>query len=343
MTTRIDLLYSPNCMVGTIFGIIDLLRVTNRLWRLHNPRKRSQPFWWRVINGAGEEMAMPDWLVNDEPTQAIPDIVAAKNTALIIPGLDMQNVPHLSRMIDQARAELELIANRHASGGVIAACYNGSTMLARAGVVNDKNVTVTWLIAGWFRHTFPNVRLRMDAPVSVDGNIVTAGASAAYMELTIELVRRFAGDELAQILTNGLLYHPDRYEQAGLHVASQTVKTPDSVVFRAKQWIEQHVNDPYCLSDVAEAASVSKTTLLRHFRDIAGITPLAYLQKLRIERAKQLLEVTSLNLTSVAETCGYQDPSAFRRLFRRETGMTLSEYRQKYAVRESRLRWRGNE
>ncbi|MGO3029979.1 helix-turn-helix domain-containing protein [Pseudomonas helleri] len=159
----------------------------------------------------------------------------------------------------------------------------------------------------------------------------------------VELIRHFAGEEMAQIATNGLLYHPMRFEQSGLNFPGISVKTRDSVVFRAKHWLQQHIQTPYSLERVAQAATASPRTLLRHFKEVEGMTPLDYLHRLRVERAKQLLEVTLIDLTEVMEYCGYQDASAFRRLFRRATGVTPSEYRRRYTMRVSSRWWRADE
>ena len=100
---------------------------------------------------------------------------------------------------------------------------------------------------------------------------------------------------------------------------------------------------PYSLDDVAREAAVSPRTLQRHFKEIEGGTPLDYLHRLRVERAKQLLEVTLIDLTEVMEYCGYHDPSAFRRLFRRATGMTPSTYRRNCTLRAGGRWWRADE
>lgn len=343
MSARIDLLYSPNCLSGTLFNIIDILRTINGLWHLRNPRKRDRPFYWRLINAQGENLPLPEWLEELSPPVLPRAAFAPSQTALIVPGLMMRNVPHLNQQLDQSEGELACIARYHVQGRMIGACYNGAAMLARAGVLDGRRATISWMIANWFADAFPQVKAAMEGPVVIDGPIFTAGAHAAQFDLIVELIRHFAGDELAQTAANGLLYHPMRFEQAGLQFSELSVKTRDSVVYKAKQWLKSHIQTPYNLDTVAEVSAVSSRTLLRHFKEVEGMTPLDYLQKLRIERAKQLLEVTLIGLVEVMEYCGYQDPSAFRRLFRRATGMTPSEYRQKYTMRASRRWWRADE
>ncbi|WP_199154476.1 GlxA family transcriptional regulator [Chromobacterium sp. ASV23] len=338
MNACIDLLYLPNCLSGTLFSVIDVLHAANKLWHLHHPRQQKPLFGWRLLDASGAEMALPPWLTHQ------PGPVPANcKTALLVPGLDMHSVPHLKQQLDQSADALALIARRHAAGDIIATNYNGAAMLARAGVLNGRDATITWLIAGWFSNSHPKVKLLMDRPVTVDGNIICSGAPASIIELAVELVRHFAGETLAQSCANGLLYQAARFEQSGQALSLLNTSTRDSAVFKARRWLEQHVSEPYDLEKVAAAAAVSSRTLLRHFREVADMTPLDYLHQLRVERAKLLLEVTTVDLPGIVEQCGYEDASAFRRLFRRLTGLTPTAYRRAYALRAARRWWRAED
>ncbi|MQT33217.1 helix-turn-helix domain-containing protein [Pseudomonas helleri] len=330
-------------MAGTLFSVIDILRTFNTLWQMRNPDKRGAFFHWRLIDAAGNELPLPDWMTAMQSPAGGRKTLRPSQTALFVPGVQMKSVPDLNHVLDQCSEELDCIARYHSQGRVIAASFNGPVMLARAGVLNGRRATVTWMITNWFASSFPAVQMAMEGPVVVDGPVFTAGAPAAVCDLVVELIRHFAGEEMAQIATNGLLYHPMRFEQSGLNFPGISVKTRDSVVFRAKHWLQQHIQTPYSLERVAQAATASPRTLLRHFKEVEGMTPLDYLHRLRVERAKQLLEVTLIDLTEVMEYCGYQDASAFRRLFRRATGVTPSEYRRRYTMRVSSRWWRADE
>ncbi|OHX16389.1 GlxA family transcriptional regulator [Chromobacterium sphagni] len=336
MSTCVDLLYLPNCLGGTLFSAIDVLQAANKLWHLRHPRQKTPRFLWRLLDADGATLPLPPWLCSQSGAPS----AQAGQSVLLVPGIDMDSVPHLKQQLDRSGAALALIARRHAAGDIIAANYNGAAMLARAGILDERNATITWLIAGWFSGHHPKVRLLMDRPVTIDGNIFCSGAPASSINLALELVRHFAGDELAQSCTNGLLYQPARFEQSGQTLPLLGTPTRDSPVCKARRWLEQHVTEPYSLDKVAEAAAVSSRTLLRHFREVADMTPLEYLQQLRVERAKLLLEVTTADLQGIMEQCGYEDASSFRRLFRRQTGLTPTAYRRAYALRATRRWWR---
>lgn len=342
MTVRVDLLHIPGGMNGLLFNVIDVLQIANQLWKLRHPGKRGSLFRWQMIDADGNRLPLPEWYGLPDGAVSKKEPLPSRN-ALIVPGIMMQNVPDLERRLNKSEAECACIAQYHAQGRVIASAVNGSALLARAGVLNGRRATISWIIVNWFAGRFPKVRLTMDGPVVEDGTIFTAGAPSAHYDLVIALVRHFGDDALAQTLGNVMIHNPMRIEHAGLSLTGLKVQSRDSVVFKAKRWLREHIQAPYSLEAVARNAAVSPRTLLRHFQEVEGITPLDYLHRLRVERAKQLLEVTLIGLDEVMEYCGYRDPSAFRRLFRRATGQTPSAYRRNYTLRSDSRWWRAEE
>lgn len=343
MQVRIDLLHGPHNLDGALFNVIDVLKTFNNLWQLRNPDKRGAFFHWRLIDADERELPLPDWLSSMHPPARSRKSLPPSQTVLLLPGVQMKSVPDLNRVLDQCEAEIKCVERYHSQGRVIAAGFNASVMLARAGILDARRATVTWMIVNWFASTFPKVNLAMEGPVVIDGHLFTAGAPASMFDLIVELIRHFAGDELAQISMNGLLYNSMRFEQSSLHYAGISMKTRDSIVFRAKHWLQNNIQTHYSLEQLSSEVAATPRTLLRHFKEVEGMTPLDYLHRLRVERAKQLLEVSRISLTEVMEYCGYQDPSAFRRLFRRLVGMTPSEYRRRYTMRISSRWWRADE
>jgi transcriptional regulator GlxA family with amidase domain len=149
------------------------------------------------------------------------------------------------------------------------------------------------------------------------------------------------GADLSRACEQMLQFQPSR-QQMGNGSAEQEwlSRTSDSPVYRAKQWLEANLEQPYRLADLAAVASASERTLLRHFKTAVGMTPLEYLHGLRIERAKVMLEVSLNTLHTIATACGYADASSFRRLFHRATGMSPGEYRKRFTLRAKRVHWR---
>ena len=336
MQVRMDLLLIPGGMGGMLVNIAELLHAANTIHGLHHPGT-PPPFCWRLLDASGAELDIASGLLprSPRPVATLPP----PQCVLLVPGIWMQNIPQLSQWLRNATAACTLLRSHHAAGGVLAACFNGPALLAEAGVLDGAQATVSWLLAPWFARSYPAVTLQMTQPLVQDERLFCAGAHASQYELTLALIRHFAGEALAQTCANTLLYQPQRSENSGRHLSAPPLLTRDGVVYKARQWLEQHVAAPYSLAATARAAAVSPRTLLRHFQEVCGMSPLDYLHRLRIERAKQLLEVTLLDIPSIMEQCGYQDASAFRRLFRRETGYSPAQHRRAYSVRAPRQWW----
>jgi len=193
-------------------------------------------------------------------------------------------------------------------------------------------LTVTWLIAGWLQGYFPHLKAAPAQAIVSSGNVITARAMEHGVALMHRVVARLADARLARTLGNTVLDHPSRGEAIGIWLRSKPA-IRDSVVLRARRYLQQHLHEPFDLGKLAAVASTSERTLLRHFTKTVGMSPLQLLHRLRVERACHLLEVSTLSLTTIAEQCGYQDMSAFRRLIRRHTGRPPGEHRRAHSVR----------
>ena len=159
--------------------------------------------------------------------------------------------------------------------------------------------------------------------------------------MAVALTRHAFGDDLAAALAAVL--QPDAQRERATRAALQDRRIPatrNSVLAHAIAWLEARVEQPYDLQALAHAASTSPRTLLRHFQQELGHSPLDHLHRLRCARARVLLEITLESVPSVALACGYGDASAFRRVFLRYVGMAPAAYRERHALRAPRRRWR---
>ena len=178
------------------------------------------------------------------------------------------------------------------------------------------------------------MKLRCDALVVRDGRILTAGAVNAHFNLALDLVAEVAGPDLALLCAKSLLVDLNRTSQLPYAVLPTHTGHADAVVLGAQQWMREHLGEGFGLPEVARAQHVSTRTLARRFHTALGTTPLVWLQRVRVETAKHLLESTGLALARVADRVGYEDVSAFRRVFRREAGVSPREYRRRFRYRE---------
>jgi transcriptional regulator GlxA family with amidase domain len=221
----------------------------------------------------------------------------------------------------------------HANGATICSVCSGSVLLAAAGFLDGRPATTHWGYIDHFREFFPRVDLQPDRillPAGPDERIVTTGGMAAWEDLALFLIARFHG-EAAAVRAAKLFLFGDRSEGQLLYAARLIPKRiEDAAIARSQAWIADHYPAPNCLQRMVAVSGLPERTFKRRFKKATGLTPLEYIQTLRIEEAKQILETTGDAIDSIVEAVGYDDPASFRRLFKRLTGVTPGRYRQRY-------------
>jgi len=218
---------------------------------------------------------------------------------------------------------------------------DGPGLAVHSHRLGGRTVALPWCCIAGFGHDCPGITVAAGEAVCQDGPWLSAGLSQDIGPLAIALLRHGLGSEPADALALALLPDPVRERTAlGALQAQQIPTTRDSCLARAIAHLEARLDQPYALEQVAAAAAVSPRTLLRHFRQALGHSPLDHLHLLRCARARVMLEITLESVPSIAQACGYADPAAFRRIFARHTGLTPTVYRQRHSLRAPRQRWR---
>jgi transcriptional regulator GlxA family with amidase domain len=334
----VHLLWLPEVMPGTLFAAMDVLRVAAGILQLRKPNRPS-PLTWRVITPPGVEVPLSaDGMADSErlPPQALP----AERTLILVPGLATRNAPHMGEVVDRHPAVLSLLNDHALQGGLIAASFTGMVFPARLGLLNGASCAAPWAYQSWMSRMFPQGDFCADEPMSFHERVYTCVAPGMQTEFVAALLGRLLDADLMEAILQVMLYQ-QRRQQVTSQMASQWLTpTSDSPVYRATQWLQANLDQPYNLQALAIAAATSERTLLRHFRQAAGMTPLEYLHKLRVERAKVMIEVSLHNFHTIATACGYADASSFRRLFQQATGMNPSVYRERFTLRARRPHWK---
>lgn len=243
--------------------------------------------------------------------------------------------------MDKYELVFEHINQHMACQGVIAATFTGLVIPARLGLLNGQKVSVHWAYKSGFVSRTPQADFSGQEAMSLLPPVYHCVAPSDHMEFMVSILGRHLSDDLAQACRSVLFFQNKRQEITNDMVKQNWLsRTADSPVYRAVQWMDAHLIEPYNLSSLAGIARVSERTLLRQFNSVLGLTPLQYLQQQRIERAKLMLEVTINTVQTVATACGYTDVGSLRRLFLRLTGVTPAVYRKRFALRTQRSRWR---
>lgn len=316
----------PAVSTSVSFSILDALASVGRDWELlHGTPPKHPVFHTRLLSLDGEAYADP----NGRQVQPDGALADCKNPDLIIvPDLHIDPNQPLS---DELGPMVAWIRAAHARGAIVSSVYSGAMLLSKTGLLDGEDATTHWGYYQAFNRYFPKVQLRRERILvpSGDGHkIITAGGASAWADLMLYLIGRFAGQEEARHIARLYLLQP--HTQGQLHYASLTAgcQHEDGLIANAQAWAADQYASSNPVATMAERSGLSERSFYRRFRRATGQSPVDYVQTLRIEEAKQLLETTDLPIDEIAEEVGYAEGSSFRHLFRRHVGMTATAYRR---------------
>jgi transcriptional regulator GlxA family with amidase domain len=308
--TRIEVLVLEGAMPSSVAITLDVLATANRL---RQARGRPPAFVAR-LTGSGAGMAAP---LAEGARLPIARRGAGAADAIVVPGLGMTTEEEVTARLtrrDAAWAKGRLAAAVARRAEVATSC-SGAFLFAAAGLLDGRRASTTWWLAPLFRRMHPSVFLDPDALVVTDGPVTTAGAAMAQMDLMLAIVARRAGASLADACARYLLL--DRRRSQSRYMALGFLAAADEHVARAERWARKRLGEGFAVDDLAAAAGLSPRTFARRVGRAVGLSPVRFLQRLRVERAVELIETTKLPLDEIARRVGYAEPSTLRRLIAR--------------------------
>lgn len=243
----------------------------------------------------------------------------------IVPALDPDVIDHLERN----RAVVPWLRRSFAAGADLVSACTGAFLLAEAGLLDGRAATTHWAFQPLFAQRYPKVRLAPQAVVVDQGRIVTAGGATSFLNLTLVLVERLLGEDVARAASRMFLVDPNKAPQGAYAAFASQKDHGDDPILRAQDLIERELAHAPAVDELARTVALSRRTFVRRFHAATGNAPRDYIQRVRVEAAKRALE-SGDPVGAVATRVGYGDPVAFRKLFARLTGVTPAEYRQRY-------------
>jgi transcriptional regulator GlxA family with amidase domain len=246
---------------------------------------------------------------------------------VIVPGLGAASADELERKLEgpACRRAGEMVARAFASGAMLGASCASTFLLAETGVLDGRRATTTWWYAPLFRQRYPEVTLETERMVVADWPIATAGAAMAQMDLMLAVVDRFASPRLAKACASYLLLD-ERRSQAPF-MAITFLAGQDPRIARAEKWVRDNIARDFAINELAEAVALTPRTFARRIAATCGLSPIQFVQRIRLETARFLLETTRLSVEQIALQVGYAEPSTLRRLVRRDTKHSPGHFR----------------
>ncbi len=295
----------PGVQMSAVLGLEDLFMIANRNAQ---QRGRAQLTVRQVANC--ETM---------DPASAVFD-------AVILP-------PSLQHSRGEGHTSIHTwLCAQHNAGALMCSICAGAFWLGHAGLLQGRAITTHWDLEAEFRATFPLTRVNAEHLLIDDTDIVTAGGLMAWLDLGFFIVNRWLGPQVVSHTARHLLVDPSGREQRNYRSFTPQLGHGEPAILALQHWLEAHVDTDITVETMAARTHLSSRTFLRRFKAATGFTPNAYLQNLRIEKARDLLERTRMPVSEIGWSVGYHDASAFSRLFRNTTGLTAGEYRKRFGV-----------
>lgn len=317
--TAIALLVQPGATPSSVTATLDMFDIANRF--LGGAVCRVE-----VFSAAGGSVRLSGAASVD--TRALPACLEGFD-AVIVPGFFAADPDTLSRELRTTWQPVTAALRKlRGTPPIVAASCHGTFVLAESGLLDGHRATTAWWFQREFAQRYPSVRLLAERALVDDGAFVTAGAMTAHTELSMQVLRRLHGAELARSVASFMLVDGVRTSQQPFVMPQRSFADP--LAQQAAAWLAENLAAEFSAEALAAACHASYRTLHRRFRAAAGMPPLEYLQQLRVERAKSLLENSRMSLDGIVSEVGYTDVSSFRRLFLRLAGLSPAQYRRRF-------------
>lgn len=245
---------------------------------------------------------------------------------IIIPALfgDMRTV------VAQNKQAIPWLIGHYHKGAEVASLCVGAFLLASTGLLDGKKCSTHWAYYNEFRETFPEVEVTDGSIITEEGRIYSSGGANSYWNLLLLLLEKYTDRDTAIMASKYFAIDIDRESQSPFMMFKGQKSHHDPEVKQAQLYIEGHFAEKIAVDNLADIVAVSRRSLERRFKNATNNTIVEYIQRVKIEAAKRAFEATRKNITEVMFDVGYTDTKAFRTVFKKITGLSPVEYRNKY-------------
>ncbi len=326
---KITILALSHAQASSITGPMDVFLFAGVLWNMACGKQISPCFEVTIASPDGKPVKCLNRLYV-EPHCGIHDV---KKTDLI---MICAAADHMERWVEQNGDVINWLKQQYRSGTQIASSCTGAFMLAATGLLNGKTATTHWGYTDLFRKMYPLVHLRPDAMITDEGDLYCSGGSNSYNDLSLYLVAKLINREIAVQCAKAMVQDFGRITQAPYAAPNLPKSHNEHDILDVQKWIEEHYAEGITVSTLAAKFGMSQRTFERRFKQATGDSPLVYVQKIRINEAKALLEKPRSTFEEVTYRVGYEDISSFRKIFQRHTGLRPKEYQRLFQEQAGR-------
>ncbi len=322
------LLAAPETSASVLYGLFDLLSSAGAVYPdMVSGAPGDELLDVRIVSADGKRFHCIG-NIPVEPHAAISDIGYADTVIVCDMYTSIYDVPK-----GRYPREIGWLRQMHKSGAMLTSVCSGSLLLAEAGLLNGHQATAHWAYRDMFQRHFPEITFRNESILCLAAEadrIVTAGGVSAWHDLTVYLIARYCGYQTAIETAKVFLISGHSEGQSPYSVMTRPMESSDGPISDCQVWIADNYASTNPVEKMVERSGLNARTFSRRFRAATGFAPIEYVQALRVEEAKQMLETDQLSNDEIGSAVGYDDPTSFRRVFKRGTGLSPAAYRKKY-------------
>ena len=329
---HVSLLAIPEVMASTLIGLYDVLNSLTLLSTYDDALPKAPPFNVEIV-AATHGLTHTSSGMPIQATRSIDDVPSTD--VIIVPSVIVERGEWCQGRYPSV---VRWLTDMYANGAQMCSTCSGVLLLAETGLLEGKEATIHWIYAPTFRRNFPGVRLRLEKALVATGErsqFLMSGASTSWHDLILYLIAQHAGPTAAQGIAKFFAFQWHAEGLSPYVMFEPIMDHGDSVIREVQKWLNKHFSVASPIEQAVRQSGISERSFKRRFKKATGYTPIDYVQRLRVDEAKRRLERTSAPVDEIGWQVGYEDPTFFRRLFKRVTGVTAGAYRRKFKIPES--------
>jgi len=318
---HISILVPEGAILGSLEGTRQIFAQVNDLLKM----KGAPPLFKVQLVGIAKQQILTGGLFTANPDATLKEI--KKTDLIIIPALDGD----LTLSLEKNKAFIPWMVKHYNSGAEIASLCLGAFLLASTGLLKGKKCATHWMAENQFRNMFPEVNLVTEKIITDEQGIYSSGGAFSYLNLILYLIEKYAGREIALLIAKVFAIEPNRESQLSYTIFQGQKVHDDDQIKQAQEFIEKNYYDKITVEQLTSMLALSRRNFERRFKKATSNTVVEYMQRVKIEAAKKGLESGTKNVNELMYEVGYNDTKAFRNVFKRTTGLSPIEYRNRYS------------
>ncbi|MGN6195007.1 MAG: GlxA family transcriptional regulator [Ginsengibacter sp.] len=309
-----------DCSVTNIEGTHQIFSEVNSFLK----RAGKPPLFKIQLVGLNKQSRMKKGLFSIHPEVLISDV--KHSDLIIIPALQGE----IKTQLELNKEFIPWLIKQHKKGAQLASLCIGSFLLAATGLLKGRDCATHWVAAESFKNMFPDINVVTDKIITDEQGIYSSGGAYSSLNLILYLIEKFAGREAAIYCSKIFQIEIDRNSQSAFMIFNAQKDHEDEAIKKAQDYIEKNVQERIAVDQLAAIISLSRRNLERRFKKATSNTVVEYIQRVKIEAAKKNLEINRKNINEVMYDAGYSDSKSFRQVFKKITGLSPIDYRNKY-------------